>query len=157
MIDHFARFSRLVARWLAHPAAFVCALLSVLAWALCGPVFGYSEAWQLVINTGTTIATFLMVFLLQNTQNRDSKAMQVKLDELIRALKGARNELIDLENFTEEELERYTAEFGKIHRHYAAELDERRTGRERKKPATKGSSRDQDDEAETGAKKKPPA
>ena len=135
MIDLFARFSRLVARWLAHPIAFVCALLSVLVWALCGPAFGYSETWQLIINTGTTIATFLMVFLLQNTQNRDSKAMQVKLDELIRALKGARNELIDLENFTEEELERYTAEFGKIHRHYETELEGRRKGRNGGEPA----------------------
>ncbi len=135
MLDQFARFSRFVARWLAHPVAFIFALLSVLVWALSGPVFGYSETWQLIINTSTTIATFLMVFLLQNTQNRDSKAMQVKLDELIRALKGARNELIDLENFTEEELERYTAEFGKIHRHYAAALEGRRSGRKTRGPA----------------------
>ena len=132
MTDYFARFSRFVSRWLAHPIAFIIALLSVLVWALCGPAFGYSETWQLIINTGTTIATFLMVFLLQNTQNRDSKAMQVKLDELIRALNGARNELIDLENFTEEELERYTAEFGKIHRHYASVLEGRRKGHKRR-------------------------
>lgn len=134
MIDRFARFSRLVARWLAHPVAFVCALLSVLAWALCGPFFKYSENWQLVINTGTTIATFLMVFLLQNTQNRDSKAIQVKLDELIRALNGARNELIDLENFTEEELERYSSEFAKIHQHYVTELEGRRAQRGKDRP-----------------------
>ena len=132
MIDRFARFSRFIARWLAHPVAFVCAIGLVLLWALSGPFFGFSETWQLIINTGTTIATFLMVFLLQNIQNRDSKSVQLKLDELIRALTGARNELIDLENFTEAELERYCAEFAKIHRHYESELAQRKKRRRRK-------------------------
>ena len=120
---------------MAHPVAFVGALLCVIVWALSGPFFGYSECWQLVINTGTTIATFLMVFLLQNIQNRDSKAVQLKLDELIRALGGARDEMIDLENFTEEELERYCTEFSKIRERYAKELAERKGGSEESKVA----------------------
>lgn len=126
MNNIFARFARCIALWMAHPLAFALALLAVVVWALAGPVFGYSESWQLVVNTGTTIMTFLMVFLLQNIQNRDSRAVQLKLDELIRALTGARNELIDVENFTEEELERYCAEFSKIHRHYENALRKRK-------------------------------
>ncbi|MDF3057467.1 MAG: hypothetical protein K0R17_1682 [Rariglobus sp.] len=135
MNDVFARFARRIALWLAHPVAFVVALLSVLVWALSGPLFDYSEGWQLVINTGTTILTFLMVFLLQNIQNRDSRAVQLKLDELIRALKGARDELIDLENFTEEELERYCIEFARIHEHYASALESRKKHIDKNKTA----------------------
>ena len=129
MNNIFAHFSRRIALWMAHPAAFVLALIAVIIWGLLGPFFHYSNGWQLVINTGTTIMTFLMVFLLQNIQNRDSRAVQVKLDELIRALTGARNELIDLENFTEEELARYCAEFSKINRHYETELQKRKSKR----------------------------
>lgn len=103
-----SRFNR-VARWTAnrsgHPFTFVLALLVVLTWAVTGPLFHYSDTWQLVINTGTTICTFLMVFLIQNTQNRDSVAMQLKLDELIRAVEGAHNVLLDLEELDQEELE----------------------------------------------------
>ena len=131
----FSRFSRRIATWMAHPFAFSLALLAVILWAVSGPFFHYSESWQLVINTGTTIMTFLMVFLLQNIQNRDSRAVQLKLDELIRALTGARNELIDLENFTEEELERYCSEFSKIHQHYENALQTRKN-----KPAAKEAS-----------------
>ena len=129
MNNFFARFARRVASWMAHPVAFSLALISVIVWAILGPAFHYSDAWQLVINTSTTIMTFLMVFLLQNIQNRDSRAVQLKLDELIRALIGARNELIDLENFTEEELERYCSEFSKIHQHYAKALETRKSRR----------------------------
>ena len=144
MNNLFARFARHVAAWMAHPVAFVIALVSVIVWALLGPAFHYSDGWQLVINTSTTIMTFLMVFLLQNIQNRDSRAVQLKLDELIRALIGARNELIDLENFTEEELEHYCSEFSKIHLHYAKALEKRKATRApaRKDASEKKSAKD---------------
>ena len=89
-----------------RPAAFAVAVTAIIVWALTGPLFHYSDTWQLVINTGTTIITFLMVFLIQNTQNRDSEAMQVKLDELIRAMNGAHNVLLDLEELEEKDLNR---------------------------------------------------
>ena len=93
------------------PWTFVIAIVAVVAWAVTGPLFGFSNTWQLVINTATTIITFLMVFLIQNTQNRDNRALQLKLDEVIRALHGARNSLVDLEESSEEELERIANEF----------------------------------------------
>jgi low affinity Fe/Cu permease len=119
MHDFFIRLGRWTSNLVAHPLAFILATASVLVWAACGPAFHYSGGWQLVINTGTTILTFLMVFLLQNTQNRDSRAMHIKLDELLRAIKGARTELVDLENVTEAELTRYCEEFKTLHLHYA--------------------------------------
>jgi low affinity Fe/Cu permease len=94
--------------------AFVVALLAVVVWAATGPLFRFSDTWQLVINTGTTVVTFLMVFLIQNAQNRDAKALHLKLDELIHAVKRARNELIDAEDLTDEELARLRAQFARV-------------------------------------------
>jgi low affinity Fe/Cu permease len=115
----FARFARRIAEGSGHPLAFGVALLIVVVWAATGPLFKFSDTWQLVINTSTTIVTFLMVFLIQNTQNRDTHALQLKLDELIRATKGAHNALMDLEELTDEELHL-------LRRRYLALADEAR-------------------------------
>jgi low affinity Fe/Cu permease len=108
-----------------HPATFGLAILLILVWAVTGPVFHFSDTWQLVINTGTTVITFLMVFLIQNTQNRDGAAMQIKLDELIRAVKGAHNELVDLEDMSDQELEQVKADFTRLAERARAKLQER--------------------------------
>jgi|SRR5271154_1423618 len=100
----FARFSNATATWTGTPAAFLIALAIVLVWMISGPLFNYSDTWQLVINTGTTIITFLMVFLIQNTQNRDTKALQIKLSELIVALKGADNNIAAIEDASDQDL-----------------------------------------------------
>jgi len=102
--DAFRIFARRSSMVLGSAWAFASAILIIIVWGLTGPTFHYSDTWQLIINTGTTIVTFLMVFLIQNTQNRDAKAAHLKLDEVIRALKGARNELVDLENLSDEDL-----------------------------------------------------
>ncbi len=113
MRSHFIFFARYVADLVGSPWAFLAALLAVIAWLASGPAFGYSDTWQLVINTATTIVTFLMVFLIQSTQNRDAKAIHLKLDELICAIKSARNELIDVEDSVDDELDRHQREFEK--------------------------------------------
>jgi len=100
----FGRWASKTAHWVGHPAGFFLAAAVVVAWLVTGPIFRFSDTWQLVINTATTVITFLMVFLIQNTQNRESRALQVKLDELIRAAEGAHNALLDLEDLTDEEL-----------------------------------------------------
>lgn len=102
----FATLSHRIASWTGQPSAFILAMATILIWVVTGPVFHYSDTWQLVINTGTTIVTFLMVFLIQNAQNRDGSAIQAKLDELIRAIEEARNDFIGIEHLTEAELER---------------------------------------------------
>jgi low affinity Fe/Cu permease len=112
--DAFFHFSRHAAQHVGHPTAFVLAVLVLLGWAVTGPLFGWSDTWQLIINTGTTIVTFLMVFLIQNTQNRDNEAIQLKLDELIRATKRARNSLLDLEEATEDEIKELRDQFSKL-------------------------------------------
>jgi low affinity Fe/Cu permease len=101
-------------RWLGSPVAFMLAVVAIVVWAATGPMFGYSDTWQLVINTATTVVTFLMVFLIQNTQNRDARAIHLKLDELIRGLQGARNHLVDLESMTDAELDELQREFQRL-------------------------------------------
>ncbi len=100
-----------VSQWTGNASTFLGAIVIIIVWALSGPIFHYSDTWQLVINTGTTIVTFLMVFLIQNTQNRDSKAVQLKLDELIRATKGARNTYVGLEDLLDSDIEQLEKEF----------------------------------------------
>ena len=110
----FGRFAKWTARVTGRPAAFGAAVAIIVAWALTGPLFGFSDTWQLVVNTATTIVTFLMVFLIQNTQNRDAEAIQVKLDELIRSIAGAHNALLDLEELEEVELDRIRANYERL-------------------------------------------
>jgi low affinity Fe/Cu permease len=110
----FTRFANGASRATGKPGTFVLALIVVVVWAVTGPIFGFSDTWQLIINTGTTIVTFLMVFLIQNTQNRDSEAMHVKMDELIRALEGAHNALLDLEELDDRTLDTIRARYRKL-------------------------------------------
>jgi low affinity Fe/Cu permease len=120
MREAFRRFASTTSRIVGSPWVFVAAVLLIVGWGVSGPVFGYSDTWQLVINTTTTIITFLMVFLIQNTQNRDAEAMQLKLDELIRAVHTARTSLVDLEDLTDDQLDTLREEFQKLreaHRH----------------------------------------
>jgi low affinity Fe/Cu permease len=115
-----------VADRVGSPAAFLVGLGLIVVWAITGPFFGYSDTWQLVVNTATTIVTFLMVFLIQNTQNRDARAIHLKLDELLRAVKGARTAMVALETSTDEELAELQEEFERLHRRLLAHEDRRR-------------------------------
>ena len=110
----YSRFARATARVTGRPATFLLALLVVVAWLVTGPLFDFSDTWQLVINTGTTIITFLMVFLIQSTQNRDTEAMHVKLDELLRCTAGAHNALMDLEELEARELDAIRADYERL-------------------------------------------
>jgi low affinity Fe/Cu permease len=110
----FSDFAKKTARAAGNPIVFALAAGVVLLWLITGPLFGFSDTWQLIINTGTTIVTFLMVFLIQNTQNRDSEAMHIKLDELIRAVEGAHNALLNLEDLGEKELDSIRADYIKL-------------------------------------------
>jgi low affinity Fe/Cu permease len=122
--DSFRHFARKSAEILGTAWAFIGALAIIAVWGLTGPAFHFSDTWQLIINTGTTIVTFLMVFLIQNTQNRDAKAMHLKLDELIRAIQGARNRLVDLEKLSDEELKKLEEQFTRLRNKAAQRVPE---------------------------------
>lgn len=138
MKELFHRIAVAVSKKVGSPTTFLLAVLIVFIWAITGPMFGFSDTWQLVINTGTTIVTFLMVFLIQNTQNRDGLAMQIKLDELIKANQNARDALVDLEDLTDQEIDalqedfkrmreqKYSLASEKLHRRLLAEHQRRR-------------------------------
>ena len=112
--DYFYKFARKASDVVGSPWSFITSIILIIGWALSGPLFGFTDTWQLVINTATTIVTFLMVFLIQNTQNRDARAIHLKLDELLHAVKGARNRLINLQDLSEEELNRLEKEFRRV-------------------------------------------
>jgi low affinity Fe/Cu permease len=114
MEEFFRKFAAHTSALVGSSWAFLCAVIIIAVWAITGPVFGFSDTWQLVINTGTTIITFLMVFLIQNTQNRDAKAIHLKLDELIKATKGARNHMMDLDKLSDKQLRELEAEYKRI-------------------------------------------
>ena len=114
MNGFFRKFAHMTSDLMGSPWAFLAAVAVIVIWGLTGPIFGFSDTWQLIINTGTTIVTFLMVFLIQNTQNRDSAGIHLKLDELIRVSHSARNKLLDLEDLTDEELNRLKSSFTKL-------------------------------------------
>ena len=122
-IAWYSRFAKTASHFCGRPRVFAIAVGIILVWIITGPLFDFSDTWQLVINTGTTIITFLMVFLIQNTQNRDTEAIQVKLDELIRATKGAHNALLDLEELEEENLDAFRAKYRALANAARAELD----------------------------------
>jgi low affinity Fe/Cu permease len=124
--DLFRIFARRSSTVLGSAWAFTLAIVTIAVWGLAGPTFHFSNTWQLIINTGTTIVTFLMVFLIQNTQNRDSKAVNLKLDEVIRAVKGARNQLVDLEDLSDEDLKNLEKQFQRVRK--KAEWDGNSTG-----------------------------
>ena len=129
MSEIFHRFAVKVSRLAGSPWMFAGALLLIVSWVLTGPIFHFSDTWQLVINTGTTIITFLMVFLIQNTQSRESQAIQLKLDELLRAVTKARTSLVDLEELSEEELEHLHEEFRRLREHASHQDSGRISGR----------------------------
>ncbi len=135
--DGFHAFARQSSIVLGSPWSFTLAILIIVVWAVTGPAFHFSDTWQLIINTGTTIVTFLMVFLIQNTQNRDAKAVHLKLDELIRAVQGARNSLVDLEALSDEELKTFEKEFQQIR----TRAEHVSAARKRQKEETENSSR----------------
>jgi low affinity Fe/Cu permease len=137
MKENFNRFAHRAADLVGSPAAFMLGLGVIAIWAMTGPVFNYNDTWQLVINTGTTIITFLMVFLIQNTQNRDSRAVHLKLDELIRSAQAARNELVGLEALSDAELDALQLEFTQLHDRAERKLHTIQEHRSRREPAGK--------------------
>jgi low affinity Fe/Cu permease len=149
----FTKFANSVAELAGNPITFIICAGYVIVWALTGPMFGFSDTWQLVINTSTTIITFLMVFLIQNTQNRDNGAIHAKLDELIRAIEGADNEYIGIEHLTDEELKAILAEVEKN----AHRLHQERKRREDTGDTTPASTKDDNGPKVAASAKKPPA
>jgi len=133
----FTRFANGASRATGRPGTFVLALIVVLTWAITGPIFKFSDTWQLVINTATTIITFLMVFLIQNTQNRDAEAMHIKLDELIRAVEGAQNSLLDLEELEDEELDRIRNSYEELARKARSRLERLDAAKKKKERQSK--------------------
>jgi low affinity Fe/Cu permease len=133
--DWFGRFAASASGWLGSTWAFAVAALIIIVWAITGPIFHYSDTWQLVINTGTTIVTFLMVFIIQNTQNRDARAINLKLNELIRAIDKAGNQMIDIENLSDLELNELHARYEHIKAAYNKRKAEFPTGAEPESPA----------------------
>jgi len=127
MRETFRRIAQRAAHALGTPVAFLAAVAVLVVWAAAGPVFHFSDTWQLLINTTTTVMTFLMVFIIQNTQNRDATVIHLKLDELLRAVKEARTSLVDMESLSEEEIERLRGEFAKLGKDEAARVNERGT------------------------------
>ncbi|MCX7564544.1 low affinity iron permease family protein [Xanthomonadaceae bacterium XH05] len=122
-VSWYARFAKASSRFCGRPRVFTIAVVLIICWLVTGPLFGFSDTWQLVINTSTTIITFLIVFLIQNTQNRDTEAIQIKLDELIRATQGAHNALLDLEDIEEKSLEAFRARYRALAASARADLD----------------------------------
>lgn len=132
MNEIFRIFAAKTSKVAGSAKAFVLAIVAIVVWAVLGPIFHYSDTWQLAVNTGTTILTFLMVFLIQNTQNRDSKAMHIKLDELLKNASGARTSLVNIEEISDEKLEVLQLEFQQLHQRYAYALEKRK--KQRAKP-----------------------
>lgn len=126
MGDLFHQIASKTSQITGSPLAFLTAFFIIVLWIVTGPLFGFSDTWQLVINTATTIVTFLMVFLIQNTQNRDTKAIHLKLDELLKGVKGARTGMVDIENMPDQKLEDLQTEFGEMHKKYSSELQKRK-------------------------------
>lgn len=125
-VSGFTRFAKWASRMTGRPGTFLLAVAIILIWAVTGPLFHFSDTWQLVINTGTTIITFLMVFLIQNTQNRDTEVLQIKLDELIRAVEDAQNAMLDLEELSDTELDQMRDEYEKLASEARKELRQRK-------------------------------
>lgn len=133
MNEIFRKFASRTSKLAGSAFAFVLAVVVIVLWAVTGPIFHYSNTWQLAVNTGTTILTFLMVFLIQNTQNRDSKAMHIKIDELLKSATGARTSLVNIEEIPDEKLEELQKEFQELHQRYAYALEKRK----KRQPASK--------------------